>query len=133
MNLRPGLTASASFDVTDADTAIALGSGLVPVLATPRLLAWCEAVTVRAVAPGLDEGRTSVGSRVQLDHLRATPVGGHLTVNAQLIHVDGRLLRFEVTALDESAAVVAHGQITRVVVDRERFLARLGSSGRSPH
>jgi len=133
MNLRPGLTASASFDVTDADTAIALGSGLVPVLATPRLLAWCEAVTVRAVAPGLDEGRTSVGSRVQLDHLRATLVGGHLTVNAQLIHVDGRLLRFEVTALDESAAVVAHGQITRVVVDRERFLARLGSSGRSPH
>ena len=46
MSLRPGLTASASFDVTDADTAIALGSGLVPVVATPRLLAWCEAVTV---------------------------------------------------------------------------------------
>jgi predicted thioesterase len=133
MNLRPGLTASASFDVTDADTAIALGSGLVPVLATPRLLAWCEAVTVQAVAAGLDEGRTSVGSRVQLDHLRATPIGGRLTVNAQLIHVDGRLLRFEVTALDESAAVVAHGQITRVVVDRERFLERLGSSGGSPH
>ena len=133
MNLRPGLTASASFDVTDADTAIALGSGLVPVLATPRLLAWCEAVTVQAVAAGLDEGRTSVGSRFQLDHLHATPVGGRLTVNAQLIHLDGRLLRFEVTALDESAAVVAHGQITRVVVDRERFQARLGSSGGSPH
>ena len=129
MSLRPGLTASASFDVTDADTAIALGSGLVPVLATPRLLAWCEAVTVQAVEPGLDEGRTSVGSRVQLDHLRATPVGGRVTVNAQLIHADGRLLTFEVTALDESVAVVAHGQITRVVVDRERFLARLSGGG----
>jgi predicted thioesterase len=66
---------------------------------------------------------------VQLDHLRATPVGGRLTVNAQLIHADGRLLTFEVTALDESAAVVAHGQITRVVVDRARFLARLGGGG----
>jgi predicted thioesterase len=129
MSLRPGLTASASFDVTDADTAIALGSGLVPVVATPRLLAWCEAVTVQAIAAGLDEGRTSVGSRVQLDHLRPTLVGGRLTVNAQLIHADGRLLKFEVTVLDESAAVVAHGQITRVVVDRARFLARLGGGG----
>ncbi len=133
MSLRPGLTASASFDVTDADTALALGSGLVPVLATPRLLAWCEAVTVQAIATDLEEGRTSVGSRVQLDHLRATPVGGRLTVNAQLVHADGRLLRLEVAALDESATVVAHGQITRVVVDRERFLARLGNGGELPH
>jgi predicted thioesterase len=133
MSLRPGLTASASFDVTDADTAIALGSGLVPVLATPRLLAWCEAVTIQAITAGLDEARTSVGSRVQLDHLRATPVGGRLTIDAQLLHADGRLLRFEVTALDESATVVAHGQITRVVVDRERFLARLGVGGEPAH
>jgi predicted thioesterase len=133
MSVRPGLTASSSFDVTDTDTAIALGSGLVPVLATPRLLAWCEAATIRTVAGGLDEGRTSVGSRVQLDHLRATPVGGRLTVNSQLVHADGRLLRFEVTALDESGTVVANGQITRVVVDRERFLARLGAGGESPH
>jgi fluoroacetyl-CoA thioesterase len=133
MSLRPGLTASASFDVTDADTAVALGSGLVPVLATPRLLAWCEAVTLQAVAAALDEGRTSVGSRVQLDHLRATAVGGRLTVTAQLVHADGRLLRFEVTALDESGTVAAHGQITRVVVDRERFLARLGTGAESSH
>lgn len=132
MSLRPGLTARASFEVTDADTATAMGSGLVPVLATPRLLAWCEAVTVRAIAADLNEGTTSVGSRVQLDHLRATPVGGCLTVNVQLIHADGRLLRFEVTALDESGVVVAHGQITRVVVDRERFLARLDTGGGSP-
>lgn len=132
MGLRPGLTATASFDVTDADTATALGSGSVPVLATPRLLAWCEAVTVQVVAAGLDEGRTSVGTRVHLDHLRATAVGGRVDINAQLIHVDGRLLRFEVTALDQSATVVAHGQISRVVVDRERFLARLHSGGGSP-
>jgi predicted thioesterase len=133
MSLRPGLTANASFEVTDADTAIALGSGLVPVLATPRLLAWCEAVTIQAITAGLDEARTSVGSRVQLDHLRATPVGGRLTVDAQLVHADGRLLRLEITALDESATVVAHGQITRVVVDRERFLARLGVGGEPAH
>jgi fluoroacetyl-CoA thioesterase len=79
-----GSSATLSFDVTEDDTASALGSGDVPALATPRLLAWCEAATCAAVATQLDDGSTSVGTRVQLEHLSATPVGGHLGVTATL-------------------------------------------------
>ncbi len=94
-------------------------------LATPRLLAWCEAATVAAVAGALGPGQTSVGTRIQLEHTRASPVGAQLTVRAHLVHVDGRLLRFEVVAEDGDSAMVGHGEVTRIVVDRERFLSRL--------
>ena len=115
------------FDVTAADTAVALGSGDVPVLATPRLLAWLEAATCAAAsgAGAVGAGRTSVGTRIAVEHLLATPVGGHLDVTAGLVHADGRLLRFAVAATDGGGRLVATGEITRVVVDRDRFLARV--------
>lgn len=115
-------------EVTAEDTARALGSGDLEVLGTPRLLAWCEQATVAAVADGLDEGRTSVGTRVEIAHERASTVGTTVTVTAELTHVDGRLLRFDVVAeqeADGAIAVVGRGTVTRVVVDRERFLRRL--------
>jgi len=113
--------------VTDADTATALGSGDVPVLATPRLLAWLEAATcaVAMTAGAVGPGRTSVGTRVAVEHLLATGVGGRVDVRAELAHSDGRLLRFEVAATDGGGRLVATGQVTRVVVDRERFLERV--------
>ena len=119
--------------VTEGDTAAAVGSGSLPVLATPRLLAWCEAATCAAIDPTLDEGSTSVGTRVSLEHLAASPVGQDLEVTASTAYVDGRLHRFTVAArhLDGSGPgsspgkVVASGEITRVVVDAERFLSRL--------
>ena len=120
-----GLQATLERIVTEADTARALGSGDLPVLGTPRLLAWCEAATCAAVAPALEEARTSVGTRVQLEHVAASPVGATVTVTATLAHRDGRLLRFEVVAAHEDGKVVGHGEVTRVVVDRERFLSRL--------
>jgi predicted thioesterase len=118
-------SATLEFTVTEDDTAVALGSGDLPVLATPRLLAWCEAATVAAVGNVLGPGQTSVGTRIQLEHTRASAVGAQLTVRAHLVHVDGRLLRFEVVAEDGDSALVGHGEVTRIVVDRERFLARL--------
>jgi fluoroacetyl-CoA thioesterase len=119
-------TTSLSFEVTVADTALALGSGDVEVLATPRLLAWCEAATVAALATeGLAESATSVGTRVRLDHLAATPVGGQVEVTATLQHRDGRLVRFDVAATDRSGRVVATGEVFRVVVERDRFAARV--------
>ena len=120
-------TASLSFEVTAADTALALGSGDVEVLATPRLLAWCEAATVAALAggEGLAATATSVGTRVRLDHLAATPVGGQVEVTATLQHRDGRLVRFDVAATDRSGRVVATGEVFRVVVERDRFAARV--------
>jgi predicted thioesterase len=124
--MQTGRSASLSFQVTDGDTAAALGSGDLAVLATPRLLAWCEAATCAAVAAELAAERTSVGTRVQLEHLGASPVGATLRVTATVAYVDGRLLRFEVVAEHDDGRVVGRGEVTRVVVDRDRFWARLG-------
>ena len=121
----PGSHATQRFVVGDDDTATTLGSGDLPVLATPRLLAWCEAATCAAVARDLPVGTTTVGTRVTIEHLRPSAVGAALDVTAVLAHADGRLLRFEVVARDDSGTVVAHGEVTRVAVQRERFLARL--------
>ena len=112
--------------VTSADTAIALGSGDVPVLATPRLIAWLEAATVDA-CPELGPEETSVGTRVDIEHLAATPLGARVDAHAEVVHRDGRLLRFSVTAHHDAGSgsvLIAQGQVTRVVVRREPFLAR---------
>lgn len=129
MGASVGLEASAEFVVSEGDTALALGSGDVPVLATPRVIAWLEAATVAALAPVLEAEQTSVGTRVEIEHVAATPVGATVLVTASVSYVDGRLVRFEVAAQhrvgDGSLAVAATGRVTRVVVDRERFLSRL--------
>ena len=115
------------FTVTDGDTAAALGSGSLPVLATPRLLAWCEAATCAAIEGLLGAGETSVGTRVSLEHLAASPVGAEVEVTASSAYVDGRLHRFTVAARHTGdGKVVGSGEVTRVVVDAERFLSRVG-------
>jgi fluoroacetyl-CoA thioesterase len=112
-------------EVTDADTAVTVGSGDVPVLATPRLIAWMEAATVRAAAPFTESGRTTVGTEVRIRHLRATPVGGRVEVSAEpAAPVAAGRLTFAVRAVDSSGRVVATGEIDRAIVDRQRFLAR---------
>ncbi|WP_067437113.1 thioesterase family protein [Nocardioides jensenii] len=118
------LTATLSFTITEDDTALAVGSGSLPVLGTPRLLAWCEAVTCAAIEPTLTEGRTSVGTRVSLEHLAASKVGAQVEVAASSSYVDGRLVRFTVSAR-EGGKLVGNGEVTRVVVDTEKFLSRL--------
>src|SRR6187455_1798692 len=90
--------------VTDADTAQALGSGDVPVLATPRVLALAEAATVAATGRRLAPGTTTVGVRVEVDHRTATPIGGTVTAEARLAKVDGRRLFFDVTVTAGSTA-----------------------------
>ncbi|KQW48397.1 thioesterase [Nocardioides sp. Root1257] len=123
------MDATLSFTVTDEDTAIAVGSGSLPVLGTPRLLAWCEAATCAAIEPSLPAGATSVGTRVELEHLAASAVGQQVEVTASSTYVDGRLHRFTVAARNlvdgAGGKVVATGEVTRVVVDVERFLSRI--------
>ncbi|WP_244962968.1 thioesterase family protein [Nocardioides dongkuii] len=120
------MEATLRFTVTDEDTAAALGSGSLPVLGTPRMLAWCEAATCAAIEESLSPGATSVGTRVSLEHLAPSTVGQQVEVTASTAYVDGRLHRFTVAARNAgSAKVVASGEVTRVVVDAERFLARL--------
>jgi fluoroacetyl-CoA thioesterase len=119
--LEPGRQATVEETVTESMTARSLGSGDVPVLGTPAVLALVEAAAVAAVADALDAGTTSVGTSVELEHLAPTPVGGVVTATAALARIDGRRLefRFEVT---DRAGPVARGGHVRVIVDRERFV-----------
>ena len=117
-----GRTATREFVVSDTDTAESVGSGSLRVLGTPVLLAWCEATTCAAL--DLPEGSTSVGTRVSLEHLAPSRVGATVAVTATVAYVDGRLLRFTVEARSEEK-LVGSGEVTRVVVDAERFMARL--------
>ena len=115
---------SMHYEVTDADTAASVGSGDVPVLATPRLIAWLEAATVQSAAQFLGPGQTTVGTAVRIEHRRATKVGGAVEVFAEPPSAPaGRVLTFAVRAIDELGQLVASGEIDRAIVDRERFLA----------
>jgi predicted thioesterase len=107
--------------VTNADTAPAFQSGDVPVLATGRVVGLAESATVLAVQNRLDEGTTTVGYRVQLDHLAPTAIGSDVKAEALLEAVHGRRLTFRVSVTD-ARGLVAAGKITRVVVERTRFL-----------
>ena len=93
-------------------------------LGTPRIVALCEEASVRAVAASLDPGATTVGRRVQLDHLQPTAIGVEVVAEAVLEKVEGRRLIFHVTVHDPDGLVAA-GKVTRVVVDLERFLDKL--------
>ncbi|MEV4201484.1 thioesterase family protein [Micromonospora globbae] len=123
----PGLTARVELTVTDADTAQAIGSGDVPVLGTPRVLALAEAATVAATATALPAGMTTVGVRVELDHRAPTPIGRTVRAVARLAKVDGRRLLFEVRVADGDD-VVAEGRVERVLVDRHRFVERAATA-----
>jgi len=110
-------------EVTDADTAESVGSGDVPVLATPRLIAWLEAATLQAATEFTGQGQTTVGTAVRIEHRRATPVGGAVDVVAEPPDAPaGRRLTFCVRAVDGSGQLVATGEIDRAIVDREQFL-----------
>jgi predicted thioesterase len=117
----PGLAASITIVVADADTALGMRSGDVPVLATPRVVCMAEEAAVAALDGHLGADETSVGMRVQLDHLQPSAVGAEVRAEATLEKVEGRRLTFTVSVNDERGLVAA-GKVTRVIVDRERFL-----------
>ena len=132
MALIPGLRSFERIVVADTDTAVAMGSGDVPVLGTPRLLALAEAAAVAAVRPSLEPGQTSVGTSAVLEHNRPSPLGAEVVVEAELTEVDGRRLVFMFTAQhkrlpgspDDHDLVVGAGTLERVIVDRDRFVSR---------
>ena len=119
----PGLSARVELTVTDADTAQSVGSGDVPVLATPRVLALAEAATVVATARQMPGGMTTVGTRAEVEHRAPTPVGRMVTATATLAKVDGRKLLFEVVVRDGDDTV-AEVRVERMILDRQRFIAR---------
>lgn len=124
--LEPGLAATVRQVVGVDDTAEAIGSGDVPVLATPVVLTLVERAAVAAVALHLEPATTTVGARVGLDHLSPTPVGARVSATARLETVEGRRLRFSFEVSD-AQGVVARGIHIRVVVGRDAFLGQTGA------
>jgi fluoroacetyl-CoA thioesterase len=124
--LEPGLAATVELVVGDADTATTLGTGDVPVLATPRVVRLAEEATMAAVRGTLAEGTTTVGYRIQLDHLAPTAIGGRVHAEAMLENVEGRRLTFRVS-VNDGHGLVAAGRVTRVVVERARFLEKVAA------
>lgn len=113
--------------VTTSDTAIALGSGDLPVLATPRLIAWFESAAMSAAASTLDADHTTVGTAVKVEHVRACPVGSKVVIACSRPVNDGRRLIFNVKARDADGEEIGAGEVHRAVVDRERFMSRFGA------
>jgi len=121
--LEPGLTGHVELTVTDDDTAIAARSGDVPVLATPRIVALCEEAAIAAIDDHIPKRETSVGMRVQLDHVAPVAVGDTVTADAKVDKVEGHRVVFSVSVNDDRGLVAA-GKVLRVIVDRDRFKER---------
>jgi fluoroacetyl-CoA thioesterase len=122
VSLEAGLESTVEQSVTEDMTAQALGSGDVPLLGTPALLALVERAAVEGLSGRLGDGQTSVGASVELRHLAPTPVDGPVMARVRLVSIDGRTLHFEFEVTDR-AGLVARGRHRRVVVDRDSFLA----------
>lgn len=121
--LQPGICGHAELCATTADTARALGSGELPVLATPAVAALVEKACWQAVAPELEPGKGTVGTRLALAHTAPTPVGMTVRCDCTLTAVDGRRLTFTARVCD-AAGEVAHAEHERVVIDNDRFTAK---------
>ncbi len=117
------LQATVTRTVTDADTAVRMGSGSLKVLATPALAAQMENAACRAAESLLEEGQTSVGTSLELQHTSATPVGMRVTCCAILVEKNGRELTFQITAEDEKG-MIGTALHKRFIVASEKFLAK---------
>ena len=129
MPLEPGLTHATARVVAAADTAQHIGSGSIAVLGTPIMILWMEETALAAAQPWLEEGQTTVGTRVDVQHLAATPLGGRVRVQAELMEVKGRRLVWRVTAEDEHERV-GEGSHERYIIDVARFKEKLAAKQR---
>ena len=124
--LEVGIKGNREQTVTDDLTAARIGSGELPVFATPALIALAEETAWRSVAAELEPGQGTVGTRMDLKHIAATPVGMTVRCETELVGIDRRRLVFAVTAFDEREKI-AEGVHERFVVDNERFAAKAAS------
>ena len=122
--LETGLTYTSRLTVGNENTAIALGSGDMPVLATPAMMALMENAAMLAVASELEDGDTTVGGHIGSSHLRPTPVGAEVSATATLEKVEGRKLYFKIIA-HQGDVVIGEGTHLRFIVSREKFLSKI--------
>ena len=121
--LETGIKFTKSEIVTEKNTAGALGSGLLPVYATPAMILLLEGACAEAVAPQLEEGMTTVGTKLDVEHLSATPIGMEVVCNCELVEIDRRRLVFEVEISDK-AGLIGKGRHERFIVAAEKFMAK---------
>lgn len=122
--METGLTHTSITTVDNDNTAIALGSGDMPVFATPAMMALMENAAMNAVAGSLPEGSTTVGGHIESSHVAPSPIGAEVEATATLERVDGRKLYFKVKAC-QGGTVIGEGTHLRFIVDRGRFMAKL--------
>ncbi len=125
MKMEKGLAFEQKKVVKPTDTALSMGSGALEVFATPAMVAFMENTATKVVEQCLAEGETSVGTAIDVKHLRASAVGATLSCRATLVEVDGRRLDFEIVVVDEQNNVVGEAHHARFVVNAERFLSKL--------
>lgn len=125
-----GTACESSCTVTKEKTAAAVGSGSLDVFATPEMLALMENAAAKCADIFLEDGETSVGTYLGVSHTAATPVGMTVTAKAELTAVNGRELKFHVTACDE-AGVIGEGEHTRFVILTEKFMSKAANRGKA--
>lgn len=121
--LAVGLIGRAETLVSGENTAVAMGSGLLPVFATPAMLALMEKAAAGSVQPLLEEGQGTVGTRLEVSHLAASPIGLAVRAESELIEIDRRRLRFAVRAW-AGGELIGEGVHERFIIDSRRFLAK---------
>ena len=124
LNLPPGLSGTAELVVGEQHTAPRIGSGRIRVLATPVMINLIEAAALAAVEQSLPEEHQSLGTRLNISHIAATPVGSRVRATAEVVRVEGRTIHFKVRAEDERE-LIGEGTHERVVVNLERFDKRV--------
>ena len=121
--MNPGIKNEVSVMVTDALSAKAMGSGTLAVYATPAMIALMEQTAAESVEGLVEEGKTTVGTKIDAEHLAATPVGMKVTCKSELIDVDNRRLVFRIEAFDE-AGLIGKAHHERFIIDQERFIEK---------
>lgn len=122
--LEKGVAAQSRTTVCEANTAAAMGSGDMPVFATPAMVALMENAAMLAVAPELPEGAATVGAEMNVSHIKPSGLGAEIVASAVVTAVEGRKITFNVGAHDADG-MIGEGTHVRFIVDRERFLAKL--------
>ena len=124
MEITVGMKGTAETSVTREDTAYEVGSGELLVYATPCMVALMEGAACNAIAEAIPEGKTSVGTMLNIQHLAATPVGMDVRAEAEVIEVEGSAITFQITAYDE-AGKIGEGTHKRAVITSQKFLDKV--------
>jgi predicted thioesterase len=122
--IEPGFTYEKEKVVAEAETAEKISSGALPVFSTPSMIAFMEDTAFDAVEDQLDEGQTTVGMVVDIEHIKPTPPGERVTCSAELVKIEGPKLHFKVVAKDETGTI-GRGKHVRCIIDKKDFMAQL--------